>query len=99
MASDSGPARLTNTKQDATPSADSAGSFASSALARLAVWLVRQYQTWLSPILGGGCRFYPSCSEFCILAMQKYGFWVGSWRTLLRLCRCHPLHPGGVDFP
>lgn len=63
------------------------------------VWLVRQYQWWLSPILGGRCRFYPSCSEYAIGAVRKYGVIRGCWRSFCRICRCHPFHPGGVDYP
>lgn len=43
------------------------------------------------------CRFYPSCSQYALDALDKYGAWGGLWRTALRLSRCHPFHPGGYD--
>jgi uncharacterized protein len=61
--------------------------------------LVRIYQWTLSPLLGPTCRFYPSCSNYAIEALTHYGLLRGSWLTLKRLARCHPWHPGGIDFP
>jgi putative membrane protein insertion efficiency factor len=67
--------------------------------ARVGIWLVRQYQFWLGPLLGGRCRFFPSCSDYSILALRKHGFWRGAWKTLVRLSKCQPFHPGGIDYP
>ena len=63
------------------------------------VALIRFYQISLSPVLGGQCRFYPSCSEYSRQAYLKYGLIKGTYRSLWRLTRCNPLHPGGVDQP
>jgi putative membrane protein insertion efficiency factor len=63
------------------------------------VGLVRVYQRTLSPLLGPRCRFEPSCSEYFILAVQKYGAIRGAIRGAGRICRCHPFHPGGWDPP
>ena len=60
---------------------------------------VRLYQLTLSPMLGGSCRFYPTCSEYARLAILKHGVAGGSWRAGARLLRCQPFHPGGVDLP
>jgi len=60
---------------------------------------VRLYQWTLSPLLGGQCRFHPSCSNYFIQAVQKYGAVSGSLRGIKRICRCHPFHPGGYDPP
>ena len=68
-------------------------------LARFAIWLIRQYQRFLSPIFGGQCRFYPSCSQYGILAIQKHGALLGSLKTIWRICRCQPFCAGGVDYP
>jgi uncharacterized protein len=72
-------------------------------LSRLAGWLlivlVRLYQVTLSPILGGHCRFYPTCSAYFIEAVEKYGPVRGAWRGILRICRCHPWDKGGYDPP
>lgn len=67
--------------------------------ARFLIALVRGYQALLSPMFGGQCRFHPSCSEYFIQAVVKYGALGGTRRGLWRICRCHPLHPGGYDPP
>jgi putative membrane protein insertion efficiency factor len=67
--------------------------------ALVVIALVRGYQILLSPLLGGQCRFHPSCSQYFILAVEKYGAISGSVRGLWRILRCHPFHPGGYDPP
>ncbi|MGH7996402.1 MAG: membrane protein insertion efficiency factor YidD [Opitutaceae bacterium] len=70
---------------------------------KVAIALVRLYQWTLSPALraaggpGSGCRFSPSCSEYAIEALRQHGAVKGAWLALLRVGRCHPLHPGGLD--
>jgi putative membrane protein insertion efficiency factor len=66
---------------------------------RLVILAVRGYQITLSPFLGGQCRFVPSCSEYFIEAVEKYGALRGSWKGLCRIGRCHPFHKGGWDPP
>ncbi len=61
------------------------------------IFSIRLYQLTVSPFLGKICRFYPSCSEYGIEALQKYGAWKGGWLTIKRICKCHPWHPGGID--
>ena len=68
-----------------------------SAPARAVVLMVRLYQTTLSPLLGGRCRFVPSCSEYCIEAVRARGAVVGGLMGLWRIVRCHPLARGGYD--
>jgi putative membrane protein insertion efficiency factor len=63
------------------------------------IWAVRCYQVVLGPLLGGHCRFTPSCSVYFIEAVKKYGAARGSWKGAARICRCHPFHPGGHDPP
>jgi putative membrane protein insertion efficiency factor len=65
----------------------------------VAAFLIRLYQWTLSPWLGGGCRFYPTCSNYALEAIDIHGAARGSWLTLRRLCKCHPFHPGGFDPP
>ena len=60
--------------------------------------LIRLYQIAVSPLLPPACRFYPSCSQYALEAIRRHGALRGSWLGLTRLARCHPLHPGGVDF-
>lgn len=65
----------------------------------LMILMVRVYQWTLSPLLGRQCRFQPSCSNYFIGAVRKYGAIRGGFRGTLRICRCHPFHPGGYDPP
>jgi putative membrane protein insertion efficiency factor len=64
---------------------------------RLLILLIKAYRAALSPLLGDCCRFYPSCSAYCMMAIETHGCTKGLWLGVLRLCRCHPFHPGGVD--
>jgi uncharacterized protein len=59
--------------------------------------LIRGYQLLVSPLLGPRCRFHPSCSHYALEAIGTHGAARGTWLTLKRLSRCHPLHPGGYD--
>jgi putative membrane protein insertion efficiency factor len=63
----------------------------------LLVLLVRAYQLCISPFLGQNCRFYPSCSQYAIEAINRHGSMKGGWLSAKRLCKCHPWHPGGLD--
>jgi len=69
------------------------------AVAAILIAAVRLYQLLISPLLGPNCRFYPSCSQYFILAVRKHGPLRGSLRGVKRICRCHPFHPGGYDPP
>jgi len=55
------------------------------------------YQRFLSPILGGQCRFCPSCSQYAREAFETRPFFTALWLTLRRLLKCHPFHAGGYD--
>ena len=61
------------------------------------IFLVRLYQVTLSPLLGGQCRFQPTCSHYVIEAVGRHGVWAGGWMGLRRLLRCHPFSRGGYD--
>ena len=61
--------------------------------------LITLYRVLLSPFMGGHCRFYPSCSVYAATTIRHHGALVGGARTLWRLARCHPFHPGGFDPP
>ncbi len=67
--------------------------------ARLLIGLVRAYQWLIRPALGEHCRFEPSCSEYFIGAVRKYGAIRGGLRGVWRICRCNPWRPGGYDPP
>jgi putative membrane protein insertion efficiency factor len=60
--------------------------------------LVRMYIVFLSPFLGGACKFYPSCSNYAREAIERHGARRGALLALKRLLRCHPFTPGGIDF-
>ncbi|HID74547.1 MAG TPA: membrane protein insertion efficiency factor YidD [Planctomycetaceae bacterium] len=74
-------------------------STGSTALSWILISFVRAYQTLLSPLLGRRCRFEPTCSQYFIGAVRKYGPLRGTLRGVARICRCHPWHPGGYDPP
>lgn len=61
------------------------------------VGLIRFYQRRISPLTGPSCRFHPTCSQYTLEAVQKYGAARGSWLGVRRILRCHPFHPGGFD--
>ncbi len=64
---------------------------------RIVIFLIRLYQTILSPFIGQHCRFYPSCSSYSLQALEKHGVARGLWLSIKRVSRCHPWHEGGVD--
>ncbi|MGE4489481.1 MAG: membrane protein insertion efficiency factor YidD [Kiritimatiellales bacterium] len=64
---------------------------------KLLVALVRIYQKTVSRVTPPHCRFYPSCSDYTIEALEKHGIVAGLWLSFRRICRCHPWNPGGVD--
>jgi hypothetical protein len=68
-------------------------------LTALIVLLVRLYQKLIRPLLPPTCIYQPGCSEYMILAVQKYGPLKGVPKGLWRICRCHPFNEGGYDPP
>lgn len=66
---------------------------------RLLIYTIKLYQRFLSPLKRPCCRYYPSCSQYAVLAIEKYGALRGSIKALLRLLRCNPLFRGGIDEP
>jgi len=68
-------------------------------ISRAMIVLVRFYQRAISPLLGSQCRFAPTCSQYMIEAIEKYGPVRGVFKGTMRICRCHPFHPGGYDPP
>lgn len=67
---------------------------------RVCMWLLKAYQRRISPFFGAmgiHCKFYPSCSEYMLQAIQKYGCIKGGALGIKRLLRCHPFAKGGYD--
>lgn len=63
----------------------------------IAMALIRTYKIVLSPLLPPACRFHPTCSEYALEAIRRYGLTRGAWLAGRRVLRCHPWNPGGVD--
>lgn len=66
-------------------------------MSRIALSLIRCYQLFISPIFGPSCRYYPTCSQFAVEAIQYHGFFKGSYLAIKRVLRCHPGCHGGYD--
>ncbi|MGH7776369.1 MAG: membrane protein insertion efficiency factor YidD [Candidatus Dormibacterales bacterium] len=66
-------------------------------MTRVALLLIRGYQVTLSPILGGSCRYYPSCSNYTYEAVARFGWLKGSYLGARRILRCNPFFKGGYD--
>ncbi len=63
----------------------------------VALWLIRFYQRFISPLFPPTCRFSPTCSQYGYEAIARFGFIKGGWLAVKRLLRCHPFNPGGYD--
>jgi putative membrane protein insertion efficiency factor len=63
----------------------------------LLIAALRLYKRWLSPLLPSACRFHPTCSEYMLEAIERYGPLRGIWLGTKRLSKCHPFHQGGFD--
>ncbi|MCS7284917.1 MAG: membrane protein insertion efficiency factor YidD [Hydrogenobacter thermophilus] len=66
---------------------------------KICVMIIRLWQRFVSPLYPPSCRYYPTCSEYAILSIEKYGVVKGGLKALWRVLRCHPLSKGGVDYP
>ncbi len=68
-------------------------------LNRGVIWLIRMYRRYVSPMKPPTCRYVPTCSEYSIQALQKYGLIKGGARSIWRILRCNPFSKGGYDPP
>ena len=59
--------------------------------------LIKFYRVFLSPLKPPSCRYIPTCSEYALIAIEKYGAMKGGWMAVKRVLRCHPFHKGGYD--
>ena len=65
----------------------------------LAKAIIKIYQALFSPLLGPRCRFYPSCSRYSYATFEQYEFLKALKLSTIRVCKCGPWHPGGIDLP
>jgi len=66
-------------------------------LKKIGIGLIIFYKRCISPLSPPSCRFYPTCSQYTLEAIKKYGLMKGSWLGVKRILRCHPFNPGGYD--
>ena len=98
MAVEQGPPDTNGAYREVTLSPYSPGAQARHALLdRLMMSAIRVYQLVISPAFPPSCRFYPTCSEYALQAIARYGALKGVWLGVKRIARCHPFHPGGYD--
>ena len=71
--------------------------FVRGLLKKIIILLIRGYQIFISPIMPGKCRFYPTCSTYFVQAVEKYGPFKGSLLGIKRILKCHPFHEDGYD--
>jgi hypothetical protein len=64
---------------------------------KIALSLIKLYQSTISKVLPSSCRFTPTCSEYTYEAINRYGIFKGIWMGTKRISRCHPWHEGGFD--
>ena len=66
-------------------------------LGKVFILMIRSYRAWISPMLPPSCRYVPTCSEYAMIAIKRYGAAKGGWMAFKRILRCHPFHEGGYD--
>ena len=64
---------------------------------RLSILLIKSYRRFISPLFPPTCRFQPTCSQYAIEAIDRFGMLQGGWFSVKRILKCHPFYPGGYD--
>jgi len=59
--------------------------------------LIKFYRAWISPLLPSACRYSPTCSQYALEAIDRFGWLRGGWMAILRILRCNPFFPSGYD--
>jgi uncharacterized protein len=68
-----------------------------SMIQKVLLILIRGYRRYISPLFPPSCRFQPTCSQYAVEAIERFGAIQGSWLAIKRILRCHPFQPGGYD--
>lgn len=71
--------------------------YAQVIMKNLLIWSIQGYRNFISPLLPPTCRFRPTCSQYALESVRRFGVRRGGWLALKRIVRCHPFHPGGYD--
>ncbi len=66
---------------------------------KLLILLISLYKRYISPLKPSSCRYYPTCSDYAIQSLEKYGLIKGSLKAIWRVLRCNPFSKGGIDNP
>ena len=69
-----------------------------SKMSRILIAMIRFYRKYISPMKRGCCIYIPTCSQYALEAIEKYGALKGGWLAFKRICRCHPFHKGEHNF-
>ena len=64
---------------------------------KICIFMIRGYQKYISPMTGPHCKYAPTCSQYAIETLEKYGVFKGTWLACKRILRCHPFAEGGYD--
>jgi putative membrane protein insertion efficiency factor len=68
-------------------------------IGELFIFIIKLYKKFVSPLLPHSCRYYPTCSSYAVLSIEKYGAFKGSLKAIYRILRCNPFSRGGIDYP
>ncbi|MFZ8834481.1 MAG: membrane protein insertion efficiency factor YidD [Candidatus Caldipriscus sp.] len=63
------------------------------------ILVIQAYRKYISPLKPPSCRYYPTCSEYAMISLQKYGLFKGTLKSIWRILRCNPFSKGGIDLP
>lgn len=64
---------------------------------QILILIIRGYQKFISPMFAPSCRFHPTCSEYAVQAISKFGVFKGTAKSAWRILKCNPFHKGGFD--
>jgi len=66
---------------------------------KLLIGFIKIWRLFFSPLYPASCKYHPTCSEYALLAVEKYGIFKGSFKAIYRILRCNPFAKGGIDYP